>query len=123
MGKNITAFALDDSVAESAPPDGAVVAGLPGRWKKDDVVLPEAVGHTVESLRTAIAEFGIPLKEVEADEDDALAEFEPSPELMESRAVGIYVPETEPEAEQVPAEPDKPDTGKRFGKKDEEADE
>ena len=101
-GSQVTAFALDESVAAAA--EGVNLAGVPGVWQPGVAVLPSALGLTLAEMRSLISELGLPLTEVRAGEADALAEFPADEGQLPSAVEGTLAATVEAAHEQADAE-------------------
>jgi hypothetical protein len=83
----VTAFVLDDSVAVGA--DGGTIPGVPGIWFHDRPTLASALEYTVQEMRDAIEQLGLPLKEVKVPEGDAHDTFPVASNRMPSAREGL----------------------------------
>lgn len=74
MADKVTAFEYDNATTGSDAPVSFAV--IPGIWTPGEAVLPSAFGMTLEQMREAVKEYGLPLKEVRVTEGKAVAELD-----------------------------------------------
>lgn len=103
----MTAFVLDPDHVQASE-DGMTVPPLPGLWRNDVAIHPEALGITVSEMRDLVETLSLPLVEVKVAESRAVSEF-PTPDYLSPtgpNALGgvAVVPAAETSGEEVDPE-------------------
>ena len=105
----VTAFVLDRDHVQASD-DGMTVPPLPGLWRNDVAIHPEALGLTLAEMRDLVETLSLPLVEVKVSEGKAASAF-PTPDYLQPSApiplsVGAAAPTEKPADEVAPADVD-----------------